>query len=69
MATGAVGLAVILNAAFVAYMVWGIARLGLTAHRLGLLLRVPGVLGQLVAITVRSAAGAGATGWERTPRS
>ena len=68
-AAAALALALFLNAGFAAYLAWGIARLGLSSHRLGLLLRAPAVIGQLVAISVRSAAGAGATGWERTPRS
>jgi 1,2-diacylglycerol 3-beta-glucosyltransferase len=65
----ALTLAVASNAALVAYLVGGIARLGLSAHRMSLLLRAPMALGQLVWISVRSVFGAGAVSWERTPRS
>lgn len=65
----AVAVAVALNALFLVYLLGGVARLGISAHRIGLLLRAPLVMGQLVLIALRSAFGAGESGWERTPRS
>lgn len=69
LSTLAVSLSLALNLTFLAYLAGGVARLGLSAHRMGLLARTPLVLGQLVSIAVRSVFGAGASGWERTPRS
>ncbi len=57
-----------LNLAFLAYLGWGVARLGLNRHRALLLLRAPVVLVRLVIIALRGALGTTARGWERTPR-
>lgn len=67
-ASRAVAASLSLNLTFVAYLLSGVGVLGITGHRLSLLLRAPLVLLRLVGISVRSAMGGGSSGWERTPR-
>ncbi len=58
----------ILSGAMLAYLGLGILRLGLSRHRLFLLIQTPLVVYKLVTIALKSFAGRGEGRWVRTPR-
>jgi 1,2-diacylglycerol 3-beta-glucosyltransferase len=62
------GFSLALLGSLIAYFALGAVRLGITSHRLRLLLQAPVVVGRLAAIAVLGLAGMPRYGWDRTPR-